>query len=94
MSLKKVLLLILDGFGISNNKQGNAVYYAKTTNIDFIEKNFPLSTLKASGPNVGLPKGVVGNSEVGHLTIGAGRIVAQDLVRINKFLEKTNLSIF
>lgn len=85
----KVLLLILDGLGISQDTKFNAVFQAKTPHLDFIHNNFPHSELKASGSNVGLPEGIMGNSEVGHLTIGSGRIIFQDLVRINNFL-KTN----
>ena len=84
---KKVLLLILDGLGISEHSEFNAVFKAKTPNLDYIHSNFPYSKLQASGLDVGLPKGVMGNSEVGHLTIGAGRIIFQDLVRINNFLK-------
>src|SRR5882724_2255644 len=79
---KKIALIILDGFGIAPDGHGNAIGRAKTPALDFIVKNFPALTLQASGPLVGLPWGEMGNSEVGHLNIGAGRIVGQDLPRI------------
>jgi 2,3-bisphosphoglycerate-independent phosphoglycerate mutase len=82
--MKSYVLLILDGFGLSDNTKGNAVKLADTPNIDFLFKNYPWTTLNASGTYVGLPEGQMGNSEVGHLNIGAGRIVYQDLVKINK----------
>lgn len=84
---KPLILIILDGFGIRREKLGNAIYHADTTNIDKIFAENPYTTLKASGEDVGLPKGQMGNSEVGHLNIGAGRIVYQELTRINKSIE-------
>ena len=88
----KVLLLILDGYGVSDKTEGNAVFHAKTPNIDHIFKTYPNNLLCASGKAVGLPDNIMGNSEVGHLTIGAGRIVLQDLVRINKFIETSKFT--
>jgi 2,3-bisphosphoglycerate-independent phosphoglycerate mutase len=85
--MKKVILAILDGFGIKEEKQGNAIKNANTKAIDKFIKEFPNSKLKASGEAVGLPKGQMGNSEVGHITIGSGRIVNQPLQKINKSLE-------
>ena len=84
---KSVILLILDGFGIGEKTISNAVYCAKTPNLDKIFKNSPTCILKASGVNVGLPEGQMGNSEVGHMNIGAGRIVYQDFTYINKSIE-------
>ncbi len=84
----KVLLLILDGWGIRNSKKRNAIKTAKTPVMGQLWKNNPHAVLKASGPAVGLPPGYMGNSEVGHLTIGAGRIVDTDLLRINKSIKK------
>ncbi len=84
---RPVLLMILDGFGLSEKKEGNAVAAAKTPNIDRLFSTFPHSTLEASGMSVGLPEGQMGNSEVGHLNIGAGRIVYQDLTRITKSIK-------
>ena len=80
----RVLLCILDGWGISNDTKYNAVYSANTPNYDNFLKNMSHTTIHADGLNVGLPEGQMGNSEVGHLNIGAGRIVYQELTRINK----------
>ena len=85
--MKKVIFTILDGVGIKKEEKGNAVLNAKTPCLDKIKKMYPNSKLKASGNSVGLPKGQMGNSEVGHITIGSGRIVNQPLERINKSLE-------
>ena len=80
----KVALIILDGWGIGVNEKGDAIKQASTPNFDSLLKTFPNSTLDTFGDHVGLPFGQMGNSEVGHLNIGAGRVVYQDLVRINK----------
>ncbi|MDP3785146.1 MAG: 2,3-bisphosphoglycerate-independent phosphoglycerate mutase [bacterium] len=82
MQNKPVILIILDGFGVSFEKSGNAVEAANKPNLDFLEKNFPMTTLQASGVAVGLPWGKSGNSEVGHLAIGSGRVVYNHLPRI------------
>ncbi len=84
---KRVLLCILDGWGISKDTEYNAVYSANTPNYDNFIKTMPNSTLHADGLNVGLPEGQMGNSEVGHLNIGAGRVVYQELTRINKAID-------
>ncbi len=76
--------MILDGYGMREEKEGNAIANAKTPNLDRLFSSYPHSTLEASGEAVGLPEGQMGNSEVGHLNIGAGRIVYQDLTRITK----------
>ncbi|MCB5230372.1 MAG: 2,3-bisphosphoglycerate-independent phosphoglycerate mutase [Candidatus Cloacimonas sp.] len=81
---KKVLLMILDGWGLSSNVTGNAVKAANTPNLDKLLATYPNSTLIASGEDVGLPTGVMGNSEVGHINIGAGRVVYQ----LNTFIDK------
>lgn len=81
---KKVLLIILDGWGEGPQESSNAMFVQGTPNLDSIRYKYPGSLLKASGEEVGLPEGQMGNSEVGHLNIGAGRVVYQDLVRINK----------
>jgi 2,3-bisphosphoglycerate-independent phosphoglycerate mutase len=81
---KPVALIILDGFGLRSDAQGNAVAHAKKPNYDRYWATFPHTTLTACGEAVGLPEGQMGNSEVGHLNIGAGRIVYQDLTRISK----------
>ncbi|HPI69011.1 MAG TPA: 2,3-bisphosphoglycerate-independent phosphoglycerate mutase, partial [Bacteroidales bacterium] len=80
---KKVLLMILDGWGIGDGSKSDVISNVPTPNIDHLLKTYPNSRLFASGENVGLPDGQMGNSEVGHLNIGAGRIVYQDLVKIN-----------
>jgi len=79
---KKVVLIILDGFGVAGASRGNAISLAKRESLNYMVSNFPSLSLQASGPLVGLPWGEMGNSEVGHLNIGAGRIVGQDLPRI------------
>ena len=81
---KKALLMILDGWGIGNHGKGDVIFQTPTPNLDKIIATYPHSQLLASGENVGLPDGQMGNSEVGHLNIGAGRIVYQDLVKINR----------
>jgi len=86
-SIRPCLLMILDGWGKGESGAGNAVEKADTPNLDFYLQNYPVSELKCSGEYVGLPPGVMGNSEVGHLNIGAGRIVYQDLLRIDRSIE-------
>jgi 2,3-bisphosphoglycerate-independent phosphoglycerate mutase len=81
---KKALLMILDGWGIGNHSKGDVIFNTPTPYWDYLVKTYPNSQLQASGENVGLPDGQMGNSEVGHLNIGAGRVVYQDLVKINK----------
>ena len=85
--MKKVLLTIMDGVGLRKNNHGNAFNQAKHPNLDYLMKNYPNSKLEASGELVGLPKGQMGNSEVGHMNIGAGRIVYQPLQLITKSIE-------
>ena len=80
-------LIIMDGFGINQETKGNAIYAAGTPNVDRLMKKYPHTQLGASGMDVGLPTGQMGNSEVGHLNIGAGRIVYQELTRITKDIE-------
>ncbi|NSB46629.1 2,3-bisphosphoglycerate-independent phosphoglycerate mutase [Clostridium saccharobutylicum] len=87
MSKKPVMLMILDGFGIAPKSEGNAVSLAKKPNFDRLVANYPNSQLQASGLEVGLPEGQMGNSEVGHLNIGSGRIVYQELTRITKAIK-------
>nr|YP_009295730.1 phosphoglycerate mutase [Mastocarpus papillatus]AOL58214.1 phosphoglycerate mutase [Mastocarpus papillatus] len=82
-----IVLTILDGWGYSKNIKGNAIKLAATPIIDKIFKNYHYTLLNASGKDVGLPENQMGNSEVGHTTIGAGRIINQDLVRINKSIK-------
>lgn len=80
---KKALLMILDGWGIGNHSKADVIYNTPTPYWDSLLQKYPHSQLQASGENVGLPDGQMGNSEVGHLNIGAGRVVYQDLVKIN-----------
>ncbi|MFW6414992.1 MAG: 2,3-bisphosphoglycerate-independent phosphoglycerate mutase [Thermodesulfobacteriota bacterium] len=86
--IKPTLLLILDGWGYSEQSEGNAVSHAKTPNLDNLLKQYPSSLLECAGESVGLPEGQMGNSEVGHLNIGAGRIVYQEIVRIDKSIQE------
>ncbi len=86
-SKKRALLCILDGWGVSNDTKNNAVYSANTPNFDKFMKEMPLTLIHADGLSVGLPEGQMGNSEVGHLNIGAGRVVYQELTRINKSID-------
>jgi len=82
-----LLLAILDGFGYRREREGNAIAHAHTPNIDSFMKKYPLTLLEAGGTAVGLPPGQMGNSEVGHINIGAGRVVFQDSMRILKAIE-------
>jgi 2,3-bisphosphoglycerate-independent phosphoglycerate mutase len=88
---KQVLLVILDGWGVAKNKDVSAVDKAQTPFVDSLFQRFPHSKLQASGEAVGLPDGQMGNSEVGHMNIGAGRVVYQELVRINKAIRERKL---
>lgn len=90
MSNGPVALIILDGFGLRGETMGNAVAQAKKPNFDLLWRSFPHATLTASGEAVGLPEGQMGNSEVGHLNIGAGRVVYQNLTRINKSIREAD----
>ena len=87
----RVLLVVMDGYGMSENENKNAIKAAKKPNLDQIFKHYPLTTIQPGGEAVGLPKGVAGNSEVGHLNLGAGRPVRQDLVRINEAISNNTL---
>jgi 2,3-bisphosphoglycerate-independent phosphoglycerate mutase len=88
---KKVVLMILDGWGLAQNKAVSAIDKAKTPFINSLYGKYSHSKLEASGLAVGLPEGQMGNSEVGHMNIGAGRVVYQDLVRVNKAIEQKEL---
>ena len=81
---KKALLIILDGWGIGDKGQGDVIARTATPYMDYLKANYPYTELQASGEYVGLPDRQMGNSETGHLNIGAGRIVYQDLVKINR----------
>jgi len=85
--MKPVTLIIMDGFGESEKTEGNAIASAKTPNIDRLKSSYPFTTIGAAGLDVGLPPGQMGNSEVGHLNLGAGRVVYQDYTRINLAIE-------
>jgi 2,3-bisphosphoglycerate-independent phosphoglycerate mutase len=87
MQITPVILLILDGFGFNENRENNAIAQAHTPNLDAFKKQYPNTLINASEHHVGLPGGQMGNSEVGHLNIGAGRIVFQDFERINNSIE-------
>ena len=84
---KKALLMILDVWGIGNHTKADVIFSTPTPYWDSLIANYPNSQLQASGENVGLPDGQMGNSEVGHLNIGAGRVLYQDLVKINKAIK-------
>src|SRR5207244_9745537 len=85
--MRPVLLVVLDGWGNSDRREGNAILLQGTPNLDRLAAQFPVSQLLTSGLAVGLPEGQMGNSEVGHTNLGAGRVVYQDLVRINRAIE-------
>ncbi len=95
---KPIVLTIMDGFGINPNTEGNAIYSAKTPRLDKIFAECPNTQIGASGMDVGLPDGQMGNSEVGHTNIGAGRVVYQELTRITKSIKDgdffTNKALF
>ncbi len=88
---KKLLLMILDGWGIGKHDNSDAIFTGNTPNIDALMEKYPTARLFTSGEKVGLPDGQMGNSEVGHLNIGAGRVVYQDLVKINKAIEDNSI---
>jgi 2,3-bisphosphoglycerate-independent phosphoglycerate mutase len=89
-SKQAVILIVLDGFGINQKKEGNAIAHASMPNMDSLRRNYPTSSLSMSGLDVGLPDGQMGNSEVGHMILGAGRIVYQDLTLIHKDIDEGN----
>src|SRR4030095_16687807 len=84
MKKKPVVLVVLDGWGYRAEREGNAIAMASTPTWDTLWGRYPRTLLEASGLAVGLPAGQIGNSEVGHLNLGAGRVVMQDLVRIDE----------
>ena len=89
--IRKTILVILDGYGISSNTDNNAVWIAKTPHLDRLFAEYPYTLLEASGPAVGLPLGQIGNSEVGHITMGCGCVIPQDLVRIDNAIKDRSL---
>jgi 2,3-bisphosphoglycerate-independent phosphoglycerate mutase len=88
---KKVILMILDGWGITQDPKASAIYNARTPFINGLYKKYPNAQLRTDGEHVGLPEGQMGNSEVGHMNLGAGRIVYQNLARINKAVKEKTL---
>lgn len=88
---KKTILIILDGWGITQNPKVSAIYQAKTPFFDSLIKKYPNASLRTDGLHVGLPEGQMGNSEVGHINLGAGRVVYQNLVKINNAVEEKTL---
>ncbi|MEA2042706.1 MAG: 2,3-bisphosphoglycerate-independent phosphoglycerate mutase, partial [Bacteroidota bacterium] len=91
MKNKKALLMILDGWGLGDGSNSDVITQGETPFIDSLYKKYPNAQLQASGEKVGLPEGQMGNSEVGHMNIGAGRVVYQDLVKINQAVENNTL---
>ena len=89
---KKVVLIITDGLGYNEDSSYNAFYHAKTPFYNYMFKNVPYSYIKTSGRSVGLPDGQMGNSEVGHLIMGSGRVFKQNMVRISSALNDASLS--
>ena len=89
-NVRPVILTILDGWGQSTESQGNAIHLANTPTMDKLSKRYPKTSLAASGREVGLPNGQVGNSEVGHTSIGGGRIIPQDLVKISASIDDSS----
>ena len=91
MKKHPIILCIMDGFGIRENNHGNAINEARTPNLDAYFKSNAFTKINASGEFVGLPDGQMGNSEVGHMNIGAGRIVYQSLTLINKAIKEITI---
>ena len=89
--MTKFILIILDGFGLRDEERGNAYKLAKTPELDRLLNDCSMIPIETSGRFVGLPDGIMGNSEVGHMNMGAGRIVKQDLVKINDEIKSNNL---
>ena len=83
MKKNLVMLAIMDGYGLSSKTRGNAVYHARKPNLDYLMSKYPHTLIGASGEDVGLPDGQMGNSEVGHINLGAGRVVYQSLTRVD-----------
>lgn len=92
MKHRPVVLTVLDGVGMNMSTRGNAVHHAKKPFFDYLMKNYPSTVLQASGEAVGLPRGLMGNSEVGHINLGAGRIVKQELTKINEAIENESFA--
>ena len=92
--MKKIILLILDGFGINKSDTGNTIKMANLPNLTKIMTDYSVSELSASGSDVGLPKNLAGNSETGHMTIGCGRVITQPITLIDSKISKTNGEMF
>ncbi|MFH1827535.1 MAG: 2,3-bisphosphoglycerate-independent phosphoglycerate mutase [bacterium] len=88
--MKKVILIILDGYGISESQEGNPIKLVKPQNLNYLKENYPYCQLSASGEAVGLPIGEPGNSETGHMNLGAGKVVLQNLLKINKSIDNNS----
>ena len=84
---RPVVLIILDGFGVNPCKENNAIYMANTPRLDYYFSHYPHTTLQASGHAVGVPDGQMGNSEIGHMTLGCGSIIKQDIMRIDAAID-------
>src|SRR5437016_7532436 len=82
--MKRAVLVVLDGFGEREGRDGNAIRLARTPTFDWLYRDYPHTLLRTSGLAVGLPEGQMGNSEVGHMNMGSGRVVYQELTRINQ----------
>ena len=91
---KPLLLIILDGWGINPVREGNAIMCAHTPVMDLLMSQYPHTTLDAAGESVGLPEGQMGNSEVGHLNLGSGRVIYQDITRINNSIRKGKFVVY
>ena len=89
--MKKVVLIITDGIGHSEKTEYNAFFHAKKPHYDYLFKHVPHSLISTYGLSVGLPEGQIGNSEVGHMSLGSGRILYQDLVKINNALQDKSI---
>src|SRR5438309_8539118 len=92
MAKKSAILIIMDGWGLGKVQSADAIQHAKTPFVSALYSKYPNSTLRACGEAVGLPEGQMGNSEVGHLNLGAGSIVMQDLTRIDEAVARGELS--
>src|SRR5450631_4682373 len=92
MEAKKVILIIMDGWGLGKKKESDAIQNANVPFVSSLYKKYPNTTLVTCGEAVGLPAGQMGNSEVGHLNLGAGRVVYQELTRINKAISDSTLA--
>jgi len=90
--MQKVILMILDGFGLRDDPEGNAIKKSGIPNISKLMREYPMVSISGSGEDVGLPEGIMGNSEVGHMNIGAGRVIPQDVVRISKAANEGSLT--